>query len=465
MAEIPPKNPDREAELDAVIASYLQHSDKDPDFDRHEFLQVHAQFSAELKELIDTENMIENMAGPRIDQATEENVEPTPRFVDQPTIIRNRLQAEAAANSSIESDRQSSEDPSIREFGDYILLEQIGRGGMGVVYLAQQKSLDRLVAVKMIRRSGETTDDDIRRFISEAQAAARLQHPHIVDVFEIGEMDGEYFFSMEFVTGKDLSRRELQETLNTRKIAEHVKTVAWAIEHAHRNQIVHRDLKPANIIIDEYDQPRVTDFGLAKDTRRTQQLAQEGASIGTPAYMSPEQVTADDDRVGPASDIYSLGAVLYSLLAKRPPFRSRSALATLRQVIRENPILPSDLDPTIDRRLEAICMKCLKKVPEERYTTAAALADDLDRYLRDQPIEAVPSNPVTKMGYWLRDVPLIAAISGRSVQSASLGQRLFQLFVPIAILLSIFILRTQGCSRTLTTNPPTSIESSRITAP
>ena len=121
---------------------------------------------------------------------------------------------------------------------------------MGVVYLAQQKSLDRLVAVKMIRRSGETTDDDIRRFISEAQAAARLQHPHIVDVFEIGEMDGEYFFSMEFVTGKDLSRRELQETLNTRKIAEHVKTVAWAIEHAHRNQIVHRDLKPANIIID-----------------------------------------------------------------------------------------------------------------------------------------------------------------------------------------------------------------------
>lgn len=465
MANLPSQNSDHEAQLDALLAAYLQQSDEDPGFDRKHFLAAHPQFADDLNELLEAEALIEQMAGPRLDQLPESDPDRTLRLGSNPTIGDNFSPPPSEHSAAATPTPALSTEASLREFGDYVLLELIGRGGMGVVYLAQQKSLDRLVAIKMIKRSSEATDDDIRRFIREAQAAARLQHPHIVDVFEIGEIDGEHFFSMEFVPGQDLSQSQLQQSLNSRQIAEHVKTVAWAIEHAHRNQIVHRDLKPANIIIDEYGQPRVTDFGLAKDTRRTQQLARKGFSVGTPAYMSPEQATADDERVGPASDVYSLGAVLYTLLAKQPPFRSPTALDTLKQVIRQPPVKPSEFDPTVDRRLEAICMKCLRKNPKDRYDSAADLADDLERYLRDQPLKAVPANGFARVIYWLREVPLIAAFSGRPVQSSRLGHRLFQFFVPVAILLALFLLRTQGCPQEPSVNTPSVPEASTSVTP
>lgn len=462
MVNAPSQNPDDEEQLDALLAAYLQQADENPSFDRNHFLNAHPQFADDLGELLEAEALIEKIAGPRLDQLPEGDPDRTLLLDSHPTVGVDSREPpfEPPAPTLPVSTRAN-----IREFGDYVLLELIGRGGMGVVYLAQQKSLDRLVAIKMIKRSSEATDDDIRRFIREAQAAARLQHPHIVDVFEIGEIDGEHFFSMEFVPGQDLSQTQLQQDLSSRQIAEHVKTVAWAIEHAHRNQIVHRDLKPANIIIDEYGQPRVTDFGLAKDTRRTQQLARKGVSVGTPAYMSPEQATADDESVGPASDVYSLGAVLYCLLAKQPPFRSPTALDTLKQVIHEEPVRPSDLDPTVDRRLEAICMKCLRKDPQDRYASAADLADDLDRYLRDQPLQAVPANGLARVIHWFREVPLIAAFSGRPVQSSSLGHRLFQFFVPVALLLGLFLLRTQGCPQATSVNTPPVPEASTSVTP
>ncbi len=465
MADLPPQNPDHEEQLDALLAAYLQQSDQDPGFDQREFLDAHPPVAAELKELLEAEALIEQMAGPRRDQLPVGDPDRTLLLDSNPTLPNDFKKPPSAAPSQVTSPSPFPSEAGISEFGDYVLLELIGRGGMGVVYLAQQKSLDRLVAIKMIKRSNEATDDDIRRFIREAQAAARLQHPHIVDVFEIGEIDGEHFFSMEFVPGQDLSQEGLQKHLTSRQIAEHVKTVAWAIEHAHRHQIVHRDLKPANIIIDEYGQPRVTDFGLAKDTRRTQQLARKGVSVGTPAYMSPEQATADDENVGPLSDVYSLGAVLYTLLAKQPPFRSSTALATLKQVIDQEPVRPCEIDPTVDRRLEAICLKCLRKNPQDRYPSAAALAADLDCYLRDQPLQAVPANRAARLVYWLREVPLIAAFSGRPVQSSSLGHRLFQFFVPVAFLLSLFLLRSQGCQQKRTDQAPSAPEASAPTAP
>jgi serine/threonine protein kinase len=275
-----------------------------------------------------------------------------------------------------------------RVFGDYELLEEIARGGMGIVYKARQMSLNRIVALKMILAGRLAGEDDLQRFRTEAEAAARLRHPNIVAVHEVGEVDGQHFFSMEYVEGCSLAQRLTQGPLPSRVAARYVRLIARAVHYAHRQGILHRDLKPGNILIDGSDEPQVTDFGLAKQLGGDSRQTRTGQVMGTPSYMSPEQAAGKSKELGPPTDVYGLGAVLYELLTGKPPFRSDNPVDTIRHVLEREPVPPRLLNPKIDADLETICLKCLEKEPKHRYASAEALADDLQRYLNNESISA-----------------------------------------------------------------------------
>ncbi|MBM3995264.1 MAG: serine/threonine protein kinase [Planctomycetes bacterium] len=278
-------------------------------------------------------------------------------------------------------------------FGEYELLEEIGRGGMGVVYKAWDKALNRHVALKMILRGMHASAEDLERFRSEAQAAGALAHPNIVPIFQVGEQDGQAYFCMKYVAGKTLAALMADQPLHPRDAARYMLAIARAVQHAHDNGILHRDLKPANILIDENDQPLITDFGLAKRVEGGQSLTGTGAILGTPSYMAPEQAEGTKHPTA-ACDIYSLGAILYELLTGRPPFLAASAVETLLLVRSEEPVRPRALNPQIDDDLEFICRKCLEKRPEHRYASAGKLADDLEAFLNGEPVSARSSNLV-----------------------------------------------------------------------
>lgn len=302
-----------------------------------------------------------------------------------------------------------------RRVGDFELLEEIGRGGMGVVYRATQLSLNRTVALKMILPGRLASATDVFRFRVEAEAAAKLKHPHVVSVHEVGELDGQPYFSMPLIEGTTLARRLSDGPLSSRESAELLIPICRAVAAAHRHGILHRDLKPSNILIDTEGRPYVTDFGLAKrlsenqhdvsasgqrstraDRSRTHrgasdpitQLTGTGAVLGTPSYMAPEQAAGQRGEVGPASDVYSLGAILYSMLTGRPPFQAASPVDTVLQVLEQDPIPPRVLNPQADPDLELIAMKCLQKPSDLRYAIADALADDLQSFLNHEPISA-----------------------------------------------------------------------------
>ncbi len=284
-------------------------------------------------------------------------------------------------------------------FGDYELLVEVARGGMGVVYRARQVTLGRVVALKMILGGRLADDDDVLRFRTEAQAAARLQHPNIVTVHDVGEVDGHHYFTMEFIEGTSLAQRLAQSgPLPSKVAARYVRDVARAVHHAHRHGILHRDLKPSNIMVNADDEPHVTDFGLAKrlgagDSGQTR----TGAVLGTPSYMSPEQASGKSRELGPACDVYGLGAVLYELLTGEPPFRAESPMETLMLVLHNEPTPPTQLKPDIDPDLETICLKCLQKDAALRNGSAEELADDLNRYLTGEPISARSFNVLDRI--------------------------------------------------------------------
>ena len=307
-------------------------------------------------------------------------------------------------------------------FGDYELLEVIARGGMGVVYRARQRSLNRLVAVKMLLAGEFAQPKFIERFRAEAEAVAQLQHPNIVAIHEIGDHDGQPYFTMDLVEGRSLAQviSDLKfQISDVRRAAGWVKTIAEAIEYAHQRGIVHRDLKPSNILIDSLDQPRITDFGLAKRLTDNSDLTQTGQVLGSPSYLPPEQAAGKP--VGDTADVYSLGANLYHLLTGRPPFQAETLSALLKQVIETEPVAPGLLNPGIPVDLQTICLKCLEKEPERRYQTAGEVAQELGRFLDGQPIQARPVGAAAQAWKWCLRRPVLAGLTAALVLTFLLG--------------------------------------------
>ncbi len=287
--------------------------------------------------------------------------------------------------------------PVPQKFGRYELLAEVARGGMGVVYRARQEGLNRIVALKMILPGRFCSAEDVERFRREAEATARLRHPNIVAVHEVGEVDGQHYYSMDFIEGMSLARRVAAGPLPAREAARHLLTLARAVQYAHQHGILHRDLKPSNILMDVEGEPHITDFGLAKEIGGDPNHTRSGAILGTPGYMSPEQAAGRTREVGPACDVYGLGAILYELLTGRPPFRSESPMDTLLHVLEKDPAPPRLLNPKVERDLETICLKCLEKDPSQRYPSAEALAEDLHRYLEGAPISARSFNLLDRL--------------------------------------------------------------------
>ena len=297
----------------------------------------------------------------------------------------------------------------VRYFGDYELLEEIARGGMGVVFRARQVRLNRDVALKMVLSGQFAGEAEIRRFQAEAEASARLDHPGIVPIYEIGEHDGHHFFSMGLVEGRSLAQQLADGPLPPIQAADLVRRVTEAIQYAHERGVIHRDLKPANVLIDREGQPRVTDFGLAKKVQADSQLTATGQVLGTPSFMPPEQAAGRLHEVREPADVYSLGAVLYAALTGRPPFQSDNPLDTLKQVLESEPVPPRQLNPAISLDLETICLKCLEKDRRRRYTSARELAEELQRYLEGRPILARRVPVWTRAGRWCRRNPVATA--------------------------------------------------------
>jgi hypothetical protein len=268
---------------------------------------------------------------------------------------------------------------------------------MGVVYKARQKGLNRLVALKMILPGPLSGADELQRFRTEAEATARLKHPNIVAIHEVGAVCGQHFYSMEYIEGLSLSKHLANGPVAGRAAARYLQTIARAIHHAHCQGVLHRDLKPSNILLDSKDGPHVTDFGLAKRLGVDSGQTRTGAVMGTPSYMAPEQAAGRTKELGPACDVYGLGAVLYELLTGRPPFHSDTPLDTLKHVLEREPAPPRLLNPKVDRDLETICLKCLEKDPYHRYSSAAALAEDLGRYLSGETISVRSFNVLDRL--------------------------------------------------------------------
>jgi serine/threonine protein kinase len=297
----------------------------------------------------------------------------------------------------------------------YEVLGELGRGGMGVVYEARQTALGRTVALKMVLNGAHTGPKEQARFRAEAAVIARLQHPNIVQIYDVGEAAGRPYFALEFVAGGSLAQHLRGTPQPARPAAQMVETLARAVHAAHVNGVVHRDLKPANILLSG-DVPKITDFGLAKcvagDGKRSAHHSPTvtGELLGTPSYMAPEQAAGRSKEIGPAVDVYALGAILYELLTGRPPFKGETPLETVLQVLHNDLVPVTSLQPNVPRDLETICLKCLRKDPRQRYASALELAEDLQHFLRDEPIRARPARTVEKLWRWVRRHPVPAGL-------------------------------------------------------
>jgi serine/threonine protein kinase len=298
--------------------------------------------------------------------------------------------------------------------GEYVLLDKIGQGGMGIVYRAKQPALNRVVALKTIRSHGTAGSEEIRRFRLEAESAARLSHPGIVPVYDFGEAEGIQFFAMELIEGTSLTARIAQSALGAQQAAELLRQLAEAVAYAHTQGVIHRDLKPSNILLDQRGRPWITDFGLAKMID-AEGLTTTGEVLGTPSYMPPEQAIGTAHEVREGADVYALGAVLYACLTGHPPFQSDSVMATLKMVIEQLPVPPRQVNQVIPRDLETICLKCLEKSPARRYATASALAQELQRFLNGEPILARPLGLPQQFWRWCLRNPVVATLSATAV--------------------------------------------------
>jgi WD40 repeat protein/tRNA A-37 threonylcarbamoyl transferase component Bud32 len=401
-----PSDTDREARLNEAVAAYYQAAEAGQPPDRKEFLARYPDLASELASFLANKEQLDHLAAPRPAAAETATLPPTPP---------------AKPDTAL---------GTVRYFGDYELLKEIARGGMGLVYKARQVSLNRLVALKMIVAGQLASEADKQRFRAEAEAVANLDHSNIVPIYEIGEHQGQHYFSMKLVEGGSLAQHIDRFGADAGAAGVLLARVARAVHHAHQHGILHRDLKPGNILLasggrkpaDEGASsgdlrpplaeivPLITDFGLAKRVEGDSRLTQSGAIVGTPSYMAPEQASGKKGVVSTAADVYSLGAILYELLTGRPPFRAETPLDTLLQVLEQEPPSPRQLRPHVDRDLETICLKCLEKEPARRYSSAEALAQDLERWRAGEPISARPVGRGERFWRWCRRNPVVAGL-------------------------------------------------------
>ena len=378
-AQKPDNSADRDQQLEAVIADYIRACETGTAPNRSEIIKQHPELADQLRQFIGQHDRMNQIAAP----------------------IRGFGEALAQA---VGPGQQLS------YVGNYELLEEIARGGMGVVYKARQTTLGRIVAVKMIVSGRLASEQDVQRFQVEAQAAAGLQHPNIVSIHEVGQHEGWHYFSMDYVEGRDLSKILRENLLSAKQAATYVRQMAEAIHYAHQQGILHRDLKPSNILIDSHDQVRITDFGLAMRVEGGSDLTRTGQIVGTPSYMPPEQAQGNRSLIGPGSDVYSLGAILYECLTGRPPFRSESMIQTLEQVVHAEAVNLRSLNAAVPRDLETICLKCLEKEPNRRFETAQLLTDDLNRFLNGEPVQSRPISRPARASRWCRKHKAVAAL-------------------------------------------------------
>ncbi len=312
-------------------------------------------------------------------------------------------------------------EPSPSQIGGFQIERELARGGMGVVYLAHSTTLDRKVALKMLLAGAFASQGARERFLIEAQATARMRHPNIVGVHQVGDHEGNPYLAMDFIEGESLAARiKREEPLEPRESARICERLAQALVHAHSHTILHRDLKPANVLLSPAGEPVLTDFGLAKTQEGSEGITVSGQVMGTPAYMPPEQANGDLDQIDRRSDVYSLGATLYEALTGRPPFEGSSPVNIIAKVLRQEPQPPSRLRAGLDPDLETICLKCLEKEPERRYASALALADDLGRFLRQEPILARPASSRERLTKWVRRNRILARSVGGVLVAALL---------------------------------------------
>src|SRR5436309_4780609 len=298
----------------------------------------------------------------------------------------------------------------LADFGDYELLEEIGRGGEGLVYRARRKSLNRTVALKVIGLGPWTTEAHFKRFRREAEAAASLEHPCIVPIYEVGERDAQCYFSMKFIEGGQLDEVVKRTPMSIARAVELIAKLARTVHYAHEHGILHRDVKPGNILLDRNGEPHLTDFGLARLVEAESTITRTLEVMGTPSYMAPEQATGNNRGISCQTDVYGLGAVLYQLLTGQPPFAGGTTYETVKLLLETEPRPPRQLNPKIDRDLSTICLKCLEKDPQRRYSSALALAEDLEHWLKHEPIRAHRAGIFSRGRKWVRRKPVIAAL-------------------------------------------------------
>jgi WD40 repeat protein len=415
MSAVPeePENADDD-QLTAAIEEYYRWVERHPGVDRRVFLVAHPDLAEELNDFFATLDEMDRLAKTAPHSAAG-------RFAVPRAAVEEPLQ-------------------TVRYFGDYELLAEVARGGMGVIYRARQVSLNRTVAVKMILAGRLASSTDVARFRHEAEGAAKLQHPNIVTIFEVGEHQGQHFFSMEFVEGGTLAQLVRDNPLSAVVAAEHARTIAKTMVVIHAAGLLHRDLKPSNVLIDARSgMLRITDFGLVKSTDMETLFTSTGQVLGTPSYMAPEQAGGRNDDVGPASDIYSIGAILYELMTGRPPFLAETPWETAWRVQHAEVVAPSSLNHKVPRDLETICLKCLHKTIGRRYATAQELADELGRFLRGEPIHARPVSRAERAWRWCRRNPALASAVG----AAATG------LAALCIVLAVFALVQRESAKTL----------------
>jgi WD40 repeat protein len=388
----------RDQRLHQILHDYLQAVDAGQTADPQEWVRRHPDFASELQAFFSDQARLEELA---------QSMQPAERAGNSPEDV-------ADARTLAPAPRILSNSPlgALQSFGDYELVEEIARGGMGVVYKARQISLKRTVALKMILAGQFASAVDVQRFRAEAEAAGNLDHPNLVPIYEVGEYEGHQYFSMKLIDGGSLTQHLARFGKDQRAAAQLLAKVARAVHYAHQRGILHRDLKPGNILLDASGEPHVTDFGLAKRVQGDSQLTQSGAIVGTPSYMPPEQASGKKGVLSTAADVYSLGAILYEMLAGRPPFRAETPLDTLLQVMEQEPQRLRRINPQVSRDLETICWKCLEKVPEKRYPSAEALAKDLERWRAGEPIRARPVRWWERAVKWVRRRPAAATMAG-----------------------------------------------------